>query len=264
MNRAVPLGQTMYTFCPCDRLHVQLVNVALFISTTAEVEFVVAYTPPPTPLIAWHSLNVAPLTENVALPLSSTETAPPFASEVALRQEVNCVLLLMVSVEVLLSAPEMAAAQPSAVRLAKLQLETVTDVDPFRSRTDFESGRAFDDCTLMDVSVTLPFSAEKSAQFAPVLVVNAIDRNVAEVPVSLNRAVALSEEREENFFVGADEVLLASTVIDDVKVLSDVSAACVLLSALMVVILPRWLSAVLMRRQGSVCHPHVAVSIPCS
>ena len=58
------------------------------------------------------------------------------------------------------------------------------------------------DVTWMDVSVTLPLSAENRALFVPPFTLNMIEVNVAEVPCNLNRAVGFVEVSEEKDFVG--------------------------------------------------------------
>ena len=61
------------------------------------------------------------------------------------------------------------------------------------------------DVTWMDVSVTLPLSAENRALFVPPFTLNMIEVNVAEVPCNLNRAVGFVEVSEEKVFVGIFE-----------------------------------------------------------
>ena len=58
------------------------------------------------------------------------------------------------------------------------------------------------DVTWMDVSVTVPLSAENRALFVPPLTLNVIELNEIEVPCNLKRAVGFVEVSEEKDFVG--------------------------------------------------------------
>ena len=82
------------------------------------------------------------------------------------------------------------------------------------------------DVTWMDVSVTVPLSAENRALFVPPLTLNEIELNEAEVPGNLKRAVGFSDVSEENVFVGTVEVSTGVTLkLEDAgKVICVVSA----------------------------------------
>ena len=69
------------------------------------------------------------------------------------------------------------------------------------------------DVTWMDVSVTVPLSAENRALFVPPFTLNVIEVNMAEVPCNLKRAVGLAGDlSEEKVFVGTVLESAASTV----------------------------------------------------